>query len=100
MQRLWGSSSGLAADQMDSQTAEQRLTVMRIYLAHEEYAIVPRPNDMLVDTESGEQVVYVRITRNGCTPVVPFTVAPYRGSWLVRNVDLQAAGNPERRCQP
>ena len=100
MEQMWGSSSGLASDRMDGQTVEQRLTVMRIYLAHEEYTIVPRPTDMLVDTQSGEQVVYVRLTRKGCTPTVPFTVAPYRGGWLIRNVDLQAAGNPERRCQP
>jgi len=100
MEQLWGSSSGLTSDRLDAQTLQQRLTVMRIYLAHEEYTIIPRPNDMFVDTQSGEQVVYVRLTRKGCTPVVPFTVAPYRGGWLVRNIDLQAAGNPERRCQP
>ena len=100
MERMWGSSMGLASDQMDTQTLQQRLTVIRIYLEHEEYAIVPQPRDMLVEKQSNEQVVYVRLTRKGCTPVVPFTVAPYRRSWLVRNIDLGAAGNPERRCQP
>ncbi len=100
MERLWGSSMGLASDQMDSHTLQQRLTVIRIYLEHEEYAIVPQPRDMLVEKQSNEQVVYVRLTRKGCTPVVPFTVAPYRGSWLVRDIDLESAGNPERRCQP
>jgi hypothetical protein len=99
MQRLWGSSSGLAADRMDNQELERRLTVIRIWLEHEEYTIVPRPADMLVQAESGEQVVFVRLTRKGCTPVVPFTMAPYRGIWLVRNIDLEAAGNPEIRCQ-
>ena len=100
MERLWGSSAGLAADQMDAQVLQQRLTVTRIYLEHEEYAIVPQPRDMWVEKRSDEQVVYVRLTRKGCTPVVPFTVAPYRGAWLVRYIDLEAAGNPERRCQP
>jgi hypothetical protein len=99
MESLWGSSSGPASDRMDNQTLEQRLTVIRIYLAHDEYTIVPRPSEMLVDAQAGEQVVYVRLTRNGCTPTVPFTVAPDRGGGLIRNIDLQAAGKPERRCQ-
>jgi hypothetical protein len=85
---------------MDSQTLEQRLTVMRIYLEHEEYTIVPRPADVIVELESDEQSVFVRLTRKGCTPVVPFVLAPYRGGWLVRNIDLERAGNPARRCQP
>ncbi|UCG86443.1 MAG: hypothetical protein JSW71_21505 [Gemmatimonadota bacterium] len=100
MSDLWGSSAGPASERMDSQTLEQRLTVMRIYLEHEEYTIVPRPADMLVEVQAGEQAVFVRLTRKGCTPVVPFTVAPYRGGWLIRNIDLEKAGNPARRCLP
>jgi hypothetical protein len=100
MAALWGSAAGPAADRLDSQTLEQRLTVMRIYLEHEEYTIVPRPPGMLVDLEAGEQAVFVRLTRKGCTPVVPFTLVPYRGGWLVRNIDLEKAGNPARRCAP
>ena len=99
LEQLWGSSAGLATDQMDTHTLQQRLTVIRIYLEHEEYAIVPQPRDMLVEKRSNEQVVYVRLTRKGCTPVVPFTVAPYRGAWLGRYIDLEAAGHPERTCQ-
>ncbi len=100
MAALWGSTAGPAADRLDSQTLAQRLTVTRIYLEHEEYTIVPRPPDVLVDLEPGEQAVFVRLTRKGCTPVVPFTLAPYRGGWLVRNIDLEKAGNPARRCAP
>ena len=101
MARLWGSSAGLASDRMDLQTLQQRLTVIRVYLEHEEYAVVPRPNDAgLIETESSERVVYVRLTRKGCAPVVPFTLSPYGGGWLIRNIDLSAAGNPARRCQP
>ncbi|KPK56080.1 MAG: hypothetical protein AMS21_12995 [Gemmatimonas sp. SG8_38_2] len=100
MAALWGSSAGPAADRLDSQTLEQRLTVMRIYLEHEEYTIVPRPSDVIVELEAGEQAVFVRLVRKGCTPVVPFILAPYRGGWLVRNIDLERAGNPARRCQP
>jgi hypothetical protein len=100
MAALWGTSSGPAANRMDSQTLEQRLTITRIYLEHEEYTIVPRPADVVVDLESGEQAVFVRLTRKGCTPVVPFILTPYAGGWLVRNVDLEMAGNPARTCHP
>jgi hypothetical protein len=101
MAELWGSSSGPAANRMDAQTLEQRLTVIRVYLEHEEYAVVPRPTNVrVVETEAGERVVYVRLTRRGCTPVVPFTLVQYANGWLIRNIDLQAAGNPARRCRP
>jgi hypothetical protein len=98
MAQLWGSSSGLAADDLDQDELNQRLTVMQIYLSHESYAIVPRSPSALMDTEPDEQVVFVRLMRKGCTPVVPFTLAPYRNGWLVRNIDLEAAGNPARAC--
>ena len=101
MAQLWGSSAGLASDRLDTQTLQRRLTVIRVYLEHEEYSVVPRPNEAgLIETESNERVVYVRLTRKGCNPVVPFTLSPYGGGWLIRNIDLTAAGNPARRCQP
>ncbi len=98
MASMWGNSRGLAADQMDSDELERRLTVTRIYLAHEEYAIVDRPTDAIVNAGSNEQVVWVRLTRRGCTPIVPFTLTRFGDQWLIRNIDLEAAGNPERRC--
>jgi hypothetical protein len=85
---------------MDQATLEQRLTVIRIYLEHEDFAIVPGDPVAGVNIEAGERAVFVRITRKGCTPTVPFTLVPYRGGWLVRSIDLAAAGNPSRRCEP
>jgi hypothetical protein len=99
MAGLWGTSRGLAADQMDSKALEQRLTVTRIYLEHEEYAIVERPTDAVARAANDdEQIIWVRLTRRGCTPVVPFTLVRFGNQWLIRNIDLEAAGNPERRC--
>ncbi len=98
MGRLWGTDDGPAADWMDGAELERRLTVMRIYLQHEEYAVVAGARDPTVRLRQGERLVSVRITRNGCTPVVPFTVTPYRDGWLVRDVKLEAAGNPARSC--
>ena len=98
MGRLWGTADGPAAHRMDGGELERRLTVMRIYLQHEEYSIVTGARDPTIRLRRGERVVSVRITRKGCTPVVPFTVTPYRGGWLVRDVKLEAAGNPARSC--
>ncbi len=98
MGQLWGNSSGPASEYMDRATLEQRLTVIRIYLEHEEYAIVAGELALGTVLEPGERVVFVRLTRNGCTPTVPFTLVPYRNGWLIRDIDLAAAGNPSRRC--
>lgn len=98
MGRLWGTADGPAADWMDSGELERRLTVMRVYLQHEEYSVVAGVRDPTVSLREGERLVSVRISRNGCTPIVPFTVTPYRGGWLVRDVKLEAAGNPARSC--
>ena len=100
MGQLWGTSEGPAAGRMDQATLEQRLTVIRIYLEHEEFAIVPGDPVAGVNLEAGERAVFARITRKGCHPTVPFTLVPYRGGWLIRSIDLAAAGNPSRRCQP
>ncbi len=100
MGQLWGTSDGPAADRMDQTVLEQRLTVIRVYLEHEEFVIVPGDPVTGVNLEAGELAVFVQLSRKGCTPTVPFTLAPYRGGWLIRSIDLAAAGNPSRRCQP
>jgi hypothetical protein len=99
MSQLWGGSRGLTADRIEPTELEQRLTVMSIYLEHEEYTIVSGTGDPTVLLEPGERLVQVRLTRKGCQPVVPFTLAPYQAGWLIRNIKLEAAGNPARVCQ-
>jgi len=96
---LWGTSNGPASENLDRVTLEQRLTVIRIYLEHEEYTIVPDGPVAGVDVEAGERAVFVQLSRRGCTPTVPFTLVPHRGGWLVRDIDLAAAGNPSRSCR-
>lgn len=94
---LWGTSDGPAASYMDRDELEKRLTVIRAYLVHEEYEILP-PGDAILDAPPGERIVQVRLSRHGCTPVIPFTLVQYRSGWLVKDVALEAAGNPMRRC--
>lgn len=98
MSEVWGSSRGPARIYMKQSELEQRLTIIRTYLEHEEFEILPSQSGIPV--AEGRRGVQVRLTRKGCTPVVPFTLAPYRGGWLVADIDLAAAGNPKRSCLP
>lgn len=100
MGQLWGTAKGPALGSMDRAILEQRLTVIRIYLEHEDFEIVPGDPVSGVDMAAGERAVFVRLNRRGCTPTVPFTLVPHAGGWLIRNIDLAAAGNPSRSCEP
>ena len=98
MGELWGSSRGPARGYMKRAELEERLTIIRTYLQHDKYEILASQG--LPPAVAGERTVRVRLERKGCTPVVPFTLVPYAGGWLVSNIDLAQAGNPARRCAP
>jgi hypothetical protein len=98
MGELFGGRRGLARGYIPSGELEQRLTVMRIYLEHQEYEILPPGS--VPGPQEGQRTVRVRLTRRGCMPVVPFTLTQWGQGWLVTNVDLAAAGNPARTCAP
>lgn len=95
MGQIWGTERGPAVAWMERSEMEQRLTVMQRFLRHDRFDIV-RGNEGM---SSAGYVVRVRLYRNGCTPVVPFTMVRYGQGWLVQQVDLQAAGNPQVTCQ-
>src|SRR6185503_7494447 len=96
MEQLWGTERGPAATYMDAKDAEQRLTVIRTFLAHEKFEF-DQPNS--VDpTNVTQRIVRVRLTRKGCQPVVPFTTVQWKEGWLVKDISLADAGNPARSC--
>ena len=96
MRELWGTEKGPAASYLNGQEVEQRLTVIRAFLEHERYEFA-QPNE--VDpANSAQRIVKVRLTRKGCMPVVPITTVRWSNGWLVKNIDLSAAGNPARSC--
>jgi hypothetical protein len=97
MGNLWGSERGPARTYMPVQELEQRLTIIRTYLAHEQFEVLPAAASL---SPGPEHVVEVRLTRKGCTPVVPFTLVRYGQGWLISRIDIAAAGNPERPCRP
>jgi hypothetical protein len=96
MSRVWGSSKGPAANWMDADEMQKRLSVVRSYLVHESYVI--EPGEPVRGIKSGERTIRVQLTRLGCRPVVPFTVLRVGDGWLVSAIDLEAAGNPARQC--
>ena len=95
MGSLWGSDRGPANEWMKPDELQKRLTVIRSMLVHDGAAIEPgtRPG-----SSPAERVVRVRLRRGRCTPVVPFTTRQYQSRWMVAAIDLDAAGNPARRC--
>ena len=96
LRELWGSERGPASTYLDSKQVEQRLTVIKTYLEHDRFEFA-QPNE--VDpANSAQRIVRVRLTRNGCQPVVPITTVRWGAGWLVKNIDLSAAGNPARPC--
>ena len=98
MRDLWGSERGPAAGYMNPREVEQRLTVIRTFLDHERFEF-DQPNS--VDpANSLQRIVRVRLTRKGCRPVIPITTVQWNKGWLVKNIDLSAAGNPARSCEP
>ncbi len=99
MGELWGSDRGPAVSYMDREELEKRLTVIRTYLTHEEFEILGPTNQAALSQSPNLRTVDVRLSRAGCTPVVPFTLVRYRAGWLVQQIDLEAAGSPMRRCR-
>ncbi len=99
MADLWGTSGGPASAKMDPEELRKRLTIIQIYLDHESYEIIPDAGTPLPGS-GAERELRVQLTRQGCTPVVPFTLVRWGEGWLVANIDLTAVGNPARACQP
>ena len=95
MSELWGTKDGPATRTMNAEEARKRLSVMQVYLRHDSYEVTPSIERI---TDNRSQVFDVRITRDRCTPVVPFTVVRAGSGWLIQGIDLTQAGNPSRPC--
>jgi hypothetical protein len=97
MADLWGTSAGPAAKTRQPADWERRVAIMHAYLRNESHRVVS-------DAPAGSDArhnVQVEIRRQLCTWVVPFTAIRLAdGSWIVNQVDLNAAGNPARPCVP
>jgi hypothetical protein len=97
MASLWGTANGPAARTKQPPDYERRIVVMRSYLVSDDWRIVS-------DTPDGTEArhaVQVQLRRQACTWSVPFGVVQVSDkSWIVNQIDLTAAGNPARGCEP
>ena len=97
MANFWGSSGGPAARTGQPPDYERRIASMQAYLRNESHRIVS-------DTPLGgdtRHALQVEIRRQLCSWLVPFTAIKLGdGTWIVSQVDVTAAGNPARPCDP
>lgn len=97
MADLWGTTRGAAGTTHQPPDYERRIAVMRAYLSHDDFRI-------LSDNPDGSETrraMQVQIRRQACTWDIPFTVIQLAdGTWIINQVDLGAAGNPAKPCDP
>ena len=97
MASLWGSASGPAGKTRQPADYERRIAVMQAYLNHDDFRILSD----VPDGAETRRAMQVQIRRQACTWDIPFTVIQMSdGTWLVNRVDLAAAGNPAKPCDP
>lgn len=97
MGRLWGTKDGPALGRMDREELQMRLTVMRAYLVHDRFEVLPP--DPGVITDPNEKSLTIELVRNACAVTVPFMVVETNSGWLISSVDLNDVGNPMIGCR-
>jgi hypothetical protein len=97
MADLWGTARGPASKTRQPPDYERRIAVMQAYLNHDDFRI-------LSDNPDGAETrraMQVQIRRQACTWDIPFSVIQLTdGTWIINQVDLGAAGNPAKPCDP
>jgi hypothetical protein len=97
MAELWGTARGAAAKTKQPSDYERRIAVMQSYLSHDDSRILSDAPD----GSEARHAVQVQLRRQACTWTVPFSVIQLSdGTWIVNQIDLTAAGNPARPCNP
>ena len=97
MADLWGTARGPASKTRQPSDFERRIAVMRAYLNHDDFRILSDNPD----GTDARRAMQVQIRRQACTWDIPFTVIQLAdGTWIINQVDLGAAGNPARPCDP
>ena len=96
MAQFWGTARGSAASTGQPADWEKRLTVTQLYLRRAPFKIVGGGS---TSNDQGRREVQVQLDRGACQRVVPFVVILTSSEgWLVNQIDLNAAGTPDRPC--
>ncbi len=96
MAALWGTTAGPSAKTGQPSDYQRRVAIMHAYLRNESHRVV-------TDSPEGpaRHMLQVEIRRQLCSWVVPFSAVKLGdGTWIVSQVDLTAAGNPAKPCDP
>ena len=97
MAGLWGTERGAAGKTRQPSDYERRIVIMQAYLNHDDSRILSDTPD----PTGTRHALQVQLRRQACTWTIPFTVIKLAdGSWIINQIDLTAAGNPARACDP
>ena len=96
MAQLWGTSRGPASETRPD-NYEKRLVVLQAYLRGDSTRVV---SDMPVQGDANHRRLVIALYRGTCVKQIPVTTVRSKGAWIVEAVDISAAGNPARPCEP
>jgi hypothetical protein len=97
MASLWGTTAGPAGRTRQPPDYQRRIAVMQAYLRHDDSRILTDTPD----ATTTKHAIQAELRRAACTWTVPFeAVRLADGTWIVNSVDIAAAGNPARPCNP
>lgn len=95
MGQLWGTSRGPAAVTGEPSDWQRRIVVFQAWLKGGTSRVLGEDRT----ADANRRTVTLEINRSGCARQVPIAVLRLgNGSWIITNIDLEAAGNPARPC--
>lgn len=95
MGQLWGTPRGPAAVTGEPSNWQRRIEVIQLWLRGGEHRILGEAPT----ADANRRTITIELARGGCHRQVPVGVHRLgNGSWIVVNIDVEAAGNPARPC--
>ena len=96
MGALWGTAAGPASKTNMPPDWQRRVAIMQAYLKNDSFRVTAD----VPQSDVNRRDLQVELKRQTCTWSVPFVALRTGAGWVVTQVDLTAAGNPARSCNP
>jgi hypothetical protein len=96
MAELWGTSRG-PASQTRPQDFERRLVILQAYLRGDSARVV---SNTAMAGDDNRRRLMIALHRGTCVKQIPALMVRTGGGWIVQDVNVSAAGNPARPCDP